>query len=198
MHKNIGALFSLLPKDVRIKRKLKQGIKFLDIGCGRGGLILKLAQEYQNSSFTGIDPIPFGIEAAKKEISKLGLDARVKAECLGCQELPYKDEFDIALILITLHEISPKVREKGLEKINQALKNDGILVIIDFSYPELERIEDFKNPKYERGILDQFRETCTGSVLLSANGQNELLRKAGFNTIKRNEFQGLDLIAAMR
>jgi len=40
-------------------------------------------------------------------------------------------------------------------------------------------LEDFRNPIYNYGILDQFHELCAGSVHLTVDQQNELLTAAG-------------------
>jgi len=162
---------------------LDGGIKFLDIGCGNGALIVQFAQAFANSKFIGVTPDIYGIEAAKATISRLGLEDRVNFEHMGAENLPYKDEFDMACMVVTLHEIPPDVREEVVAKTYQALKSDGYLMILDFPYPS--KLEDFRNPMYDYGILDQFYETCMGTVHLTNNEQNEILTKVGFKDIQR-------------
>ncbi len=64
-------LFRIFPKNEQLSQMLERGVRFLDIGCGRGDLIIQLAQNFQNSVFVGVDPNPYGIEEAKKIISQL-------------------------------------------------------------------------------------------------------------------------------
>jgi len=92
-------------------------------------------------------------------------------------------EFDMATMVVTLHEIPPDVRMRVLEKAYQALKGDGLLLILDFLYPS--KLEDFRNPMYDYGILDQFFETCAGFIHLSAPESEEMLTRVGFKNIQR-------------
>jgi SAM-dependent methyltransferase len=179
----LAFLFMILPKNEHLKELLDQGIKFLDIGCGNGTLIIQFAQAFAKSKFVGISPDIHGIEAAKATISHLGLEDRVSVENIGGQNLSYKDEFDMVSMVVTLHEISPDVRESVVEKAHQALKTGGYLLILDFPYPN--NLEDFRNPIYDYGILDQFYETIMGTVHLNNEEQNEILTRAGFKNIQR-------------
>jgi len=197
LHRGIvGLYFSMLPEDDPIKKMLNQGARFLDIGCGTGGFIILLAQTFKNSRFVGVDPISHGIETGKKTISKLGLEDQVSLEHLGGKEIRYNDEFDIVGMVVTFHEILPDVRVKVVEKAYQALKKDGKLFLIDFSYPE--KIEDFRNPLYEPGVIDQFDETCLGVIHLNVHEQNEMFTKIGFTNIQRLSIQGFDIITAAK
>ena len=186
----------MLPEDDPIKQMLNQGARFLDIGCGAGGLIIQLAQSFENSRFVGVDPVPHGVETGKRTISKLGLEDRVSLEHLGGEEITYNDEFDIVGMVITFHEILPGVRVQVVEKAYQALKKDGKLFLIDFSYPE--KIEDFKNPLYERGVIDQFDETLLGVIHLNVHEQNEMFTKVGFKNIQRTSMLGIDILTATK
>lgn len=166
-----------------ILQMLERGIRFLDIGCGRGDLIVQLARSFGNSVFVGVDPNTYGIEEAKNTISQLGLEKRVSVENVGGEDLPYSDEFDMASMVVTLHEIPPAVRVKVVEKAYRALKSDGQLLILDFSYPS--KLEDFRNPMYDFGILDQFFEAVVGVIHLNMDEQDEMLTKVGFKNIQR-------------
>jgi len=183
--KNTHLLFlsSIFPKNEHLNQMLERGIRFLDIGCGRGDFIIQLALNFQNSVFVGVDPNPYGIEEAKNTILQLGLEKRVSVEKIGGEGLPYSDEFDMASMVVTLHEIPPDVRIKVVEKAYRALKSDGQLLILDFSYPS--KLEDFRNPAYDYGILDQFYEVVIGTIHLNMNERNDLLTKVGFRNIQR-------------
>jgi ubiquinone/menaquinone biosynthesis C-methylase UbiE len=179
----LAFLFMIFPKNEHLKELLDKGIKLLDIGCGDGTLIAQFANAFENSEFVGINPDIYGIEAAKAKISQMGLEDRVSVENIGGEKIPYKDEFDMAIMVITLHEVSPDVRESVVEKTYKALKSGGYIMILDFPYPS--NFEDFRNPLYKYAILDQFYETTMGTVHLTNNEQNEILTKAGFKNIQR-------------
>jgi hypothetical protein len=63
------------------------------------------------------------------------------------------------------------------------LKNGGKLLVLDLVYPD--KLEDFRNPIYDYGVLDQFYEACIGTVHLSRQDQDDLLTKFGFKNIQR-------------
>ena len=179
----LAFFFMIFPKNDYLKQILDQGIRFLDIGCGKGDLIVQLAKAFGKSTFVGVDPNSHGIEEAITKISKLGLEKQVTVESIGGENLQYNNEFDIASMVVTLHEIKPEVRMKVVEKAYQALKSDGLLLILDFPYPS--KLEDFRNPMYDYAILDQFYETCAGFVHLSLPEYNEMLTKVGFKKIQQ-------------
>jgi ubiquinone/menaquinone biosynthesis C-methylase UbiE len=179
----LAFLFMIFPKNEHLKELLEKGIKFLDIGCGDGTLIVQFANAFENSKFVGINPDIHGVKLAKATISQMGFEERVRVEPIGGEELTYKDEYDMVSMVVTLHEISPDVRESVVEKAYQALKSGGHIMILDFPYPS--NFEDLRNPIYEYAILDQFYETAMGTIHLNNNEQNELLTKTGFKDIQR-------------
>lgn len=183
--KNIALafLFMIFPKNQPLKQLLEKGIRFLDIGCGNGSLVIQLAQAFGNSTFVGIGPDANGIKSARSSISELELKGRVSVEHVGGEKLPYEDEFDMVSMVVTLHEIPPAFRKKALENAYRALKRDGYLLVLDFPYPG--QLEDFRNPMYSYGVLDQFHEICAGSVHLTNEQQDEILSSTGFQNIQR-------------
>lgn len=176
-------LFMIFPKHEQLKQKLDQGVRFLDIGCGNGNLIIQLAQAFVNSTFVGIGPDDYGIKSAQKAIAELGLKERVSVEQLGGEGLTFKEEFDIASLVLTLHEIQPAIRENAVKNVYGALKKGGHLLVLDFPYPH--KLEDFRNPLYNYGILDQFYEIGLGYLHLDNKQQNEMLTAAGFKNLQR-------------
>jgi len=195
-HNYLNFYFKQLPNTNPIKQMLEKGSSFLDVGCGNGRLIIQLAKIFINSRFTGVDPSLSAINAARKSIEQLGLTERVFAENLGGEELVYKEEFEIAGMIVVFHEIIPNVRFKALENIYEALKKSGRIIIFDFSYPE--RIDDFKNPKYGSPIIHQFNETILGVKFLTLREQNEMLAKVGFTDIQRTRLGGIEVINALK
>ncbi|KKL28918.1 hypothetical protein LCGC14_2370350 [marine sediment metagenome] len=183
--KNIPLVFffMIFPKREHLKQSLEQGIKLLDIGCGNGNLIIQLAHKFSKSKFVGVNPDRFGIEAAKKTIAKLGLEQQITVENIAGEDLAQTEEFDMATMVVTLHEIPPEVRSKAIEKVYRALKSGGQFLILDLMYPST--LEDFRNPMYDYGVLDQFYEACMGTVHPNRQEQDDLLTKAGFKNIQR-------------
>ena len=63
----------ILPLIPEINDKLSNGIKVLDIGCGRGHAINLMGKAFPKSKFTGCDISREGISSAKEEAKNLGL-----------------------------------------------------------------------------------------------------------------------------
>jgi ubiquinone/menaquinone biosynthesis C-methylase UbiE len=179
---HLAFAFMIFPKNEALRQKLDQGARVLEIGCGRGALLTNLAQPFGKSTFVGVDPDSHGIEAARDKIAQMGLSERVSVENMGGEELQYEEEFDIVLMVVSLHEVRPEVRHRVLGKAYQALKTGGQIIILDFPYPS--KIEDFRNPMYDMAILEQFFEICLGFVHLNTQERNEMLAKAGFKDLQ--------------
>jgi SAM-dependent methyltransferase len=194
----LAFLFLVFPKNENLKHLLEEGIKFLDIGCGDGTLIINLAQSFPNSRFIGVGPDKYGVNEAEVKISQSGLEERVSVMNMGGEDIDFKDEFNMISMVLTLHEVDVTVREKLVQKGYDALTPGGHLLILDFPYPST--IEDFRNPIYDYGILDQCYEMCAGTKHLSSLEQDELLEKVGFINLQRMPIgKGMfDLIIAIK
>jgi SAM-dependent methyltransferase len=195
-HRYLNVYFKNLPSTNPIKQMLEKGSNFLDIGCGNGNLIIQLATLFTNSRFTGVEPSPYGINVARKNIEQLGLQDRVFVENLGGEELQYKEEFEIACMTVVFHEINPSVRFKALENIYNALKKGGTLIIFEPTYPE--SFDDLKNSNYGSVIIHQFNETSLGAVFLNITEQNEMFAKVGFKDIQRTSLGIIDIINTVK
>lgn len=179
---HLAFAFMIFPKNEDLRQRLEEGAKLLEIGCGRGMLLTQLAQAFGKSVFVGVDPDAHGIEAAKRRIVKGGLSERVSVENIGGEDLQYENEFDMVLMVVSLHEVRPEVRQKVVESAYRALKPGGQIIILDFPYPGT--IEDFRNPMYDMAILEQFFEICLGFVHLNTQERNEMLARAGFTNLQ--------------
>jgi len=181
-----------------LKDFLNKGARFIDIGCGSGNLIVELALAFPDSTFKGIDTDIHGLERAVSASHTLGIQENVSFEDLAAEELDCHEEFDVACMVATLHEILPADRFPALNNIHHALKTGGHLIILDFPYPE--KMEDFRDQRYGIGIIEQFFEAPSGIVHLCAAEQDNLLKQAGFNNIRRSDLNNgmFDLIMAVK
>ena len=185
--KSVSLIFlsMILPKYQALKRLMEKGIKFLDVGCGSGFFVVELAGAFKESKFVGIDPDIHGLTRAEETVMRLGLDQQISIEDMAAEEIPFEDEFDMISMVATLHEIPPEVRAEAVRRVYRALKKEGFLLILDFPYPG--SIEDFRNPRYDFGIIEQYFEAPQGILHLNAGQQNELLSGAGFKDIQRTD-----------
>jgi SAM-dependent methyltransferase len=175
----------VLPHNKALQVLLEQGIQFLDVGCGSGYLLIELAHAFPHSRFVGLDPDIHGISQVEEAIARFGLGDRLVVEDLAAQEMSYTDAFEMISLVATLHEIAPEVREQAVQSIYQALKAGGYLLILDFPYPGT--MEDFRNPRYNFGIVEQYFEAPQGMIHLTLEQQNDLLRRVGFKEIRHTD-----------
>jgi ubiquinone/menaquinone biosynthesis C-methylase UbiE len=192
-------LSMIFPARGELKKQLSDGVELLDIGCGSANLLIDFAHAFKRSRFVGIDSDVHGIEIAEGEIEEFGLTDRVHVENVNAEDMHFDEEFDVVSMVLTLHEILPESRPAALSKAHRALKKDGRIMILDYPYPG--RLEDFRNPRYEYGIMEQYFEAINGIVHISQQEQDELLLQAGFKDIERmpvSEGGMLDFITAVK
>jgi SAM-dependent methyltransferase len=176
-------LSMIFPQHAELQRQMETGCAFLDVGCGSGTLLIDLAGIFKKSHFFGMDPDPYGVEAAENSMTLLGLEDRIRVENGGGEEIKFDNKFEMAGLVLTLHEVLPEVRLEVLRKINHALKPGGKLLILDYPYPS--SLEEFRIPRYEYGIIEQYFEALSGIVHINREEQDTLLQKAGFTDISR-------------
>lgn len=109
----------------------KKGDTALDIGCGIGALSFKLATKC--SKVVGVDLSQRMISHAERKKLKMGA-TNVEFVCADAADLAamFPHEFDIATLVLFLHEIDEAVRQRVVESL---LSMSDRLIIADFSSP---------------------------------------------------------------
>ncbi len=99
--------------------------KVLEVCCGTG----KLLQEIERNGMeaTGIDVSPTMLDRAKKK--KRARNLRL----MDAEAMDFNEEFDAAIIQISLHEMSPATRNNVVNNMKRAIKQGGIVIISDFA-----------------------------------------------------------------
>ncbi len=102
------------------------GNHILEIGCGTGANL----ERYQQAGchVYGIDLSPSMIEVSR---NKLGGQADLR---LGsAAEMPFpNDFFDLSIAMLTLHEMSAKIRKAVIDEMIRVIKPEGSLLLVDF------------------------------------------------------------------
>ncbi|MBD2054663.1 class I SAM-dependent methyltransferase [Oculatella sp. FACHB-28] len=125
----VSALFDhVLPLIPGLTESLQQGIAVLDVGCGSGRALNKLAAAFPNSRFTGYD---FSEEAvahatADAQLRKLGnIEFQVKDAAM----IEERDRYDLITTFDAVHDqAKPDV---VLRNIHNALRSDGVYLMQD-------------------------------------------------------------------
>ncbi len=123
-----------------------EGMRLLDVGCGDGRLCYELSGK--GAELTGVD---YSVQAI----------AFARAFCPECRfdicdlmNLSYQEEFDIITMLEVLEHLPPDKISSVVEKLWQALKTNGRLVL---SVPTTKLPQDKKH--YQHFTLDRLLET---------------------------------------
>jgi 2-polyprenyl-3-methyl-5-hydroxy-6-metoxy-1,4-benzoquinol methylase len=128
----IAALFdAILPLIDGIEDRLETGIRVLDVGCGRGRALLKLAQRFPNSQFTGYDLSAEAIGWAREQAQQAGLsNVNFEARDLSdFDETAPPQAFEFITTFDAIHDQAKPLNV--LTGIRRALTNDGVYLAQD-------------------------------------------------------------------
>lgn len=108
-----------------VKKHQVQSI--LDIGCGEGGYLLKLAKKHPDLQLTGIEINKEVAESAKKSTADYDEVEIVQADI---HEYEPEKSFDHIMVNNLLHYINPEERQAFFNKITNITEENGTITII--------------------------------------------------------------------
>jgi len=179
-----------LPSLPDVQARLERGVEFADVGCGRGRAILRLAQEFPASSFTGYDVLASNIEAARAHAEHSGVAGRVSFEVLDASRgLPRK--FDVITTFDVVHDAADPLAL--LRSIREGLAEDGTYVCVDINCSH--RLEENRGPlgALFHGVSLLYCMTTSlanggaglGTLGLHEHRLQEYAAAAGFRAVRR-------------
>ena len=128
----LPALFdAILPLAPELPARLEAGIRVLDLGCGRGRVLLKMAQRFPASQFVGYDLSAEAIDWARARTSELGL-ANLEFEVRDLSDFDQTAEpaaFDFIATFDAIHDQAAPLNL--LKGIHRSLKADGVYLAQD-------------------------------------------------------------------
>lgn len=180
----------ILPAVPGLIERLTAGISVLDVGCGRGRAIAKLAQLFPASQFTGYDigedVIAFA-QAQTRELANVQFLAQDATQITEC------DRYDLITTFDAIHDQArPDI---VLRNIHRALRSDGVYLMQDIRASS--RVDQNLDYPLAPFLYTMSCMHCM-TVSLAAGGMGlgamwgrekaiELLRAAGFQNIDRKE-----------
>jgi ubiquinone/menaquinone biosynthesis C-methylase UbiE len=102
----------------------------LDIGCGPGNVVIKLAGIHPKAHFYCIDPSPNMIKLARKNIDRNYLDSRITAITGSSRSIPFDQKFDAIISSFSYHHW--KDRDQSLKTLPGLLSKGGFLTIFEY------------------------------------------------------------------
>lgn len=123
----------ILPLVPGLTDRLAAGIRVLDLGCGRGLIMTRLAELYPKSRFTGMDLSPEAIAYARGEASKKALKNInfIAIDLSNFDETAQPESFDFITTFDAIHDQAKPL--SVLNGIHRALKTGGIYLMQDIS-----------------------------------------------------------------
>jgi SAM-dependent methyltransferase len=146
------------------------GLRYLDVGCGKGELLHLLQADFKHGAGCDVS------SEMMREISQVtGIETRVQKDPL---QIPFGDaEFDLVTAVCVYHHVPPAARRTLTGEIRRVLKPGGVFCMIEHN--------PF-NP-VTRLIVSRTRVDA-GAILLRATDARQLAAEAGFAPLEQDYF----------
>jgi arsenite methyltransferase len=114
--------------------------RVLDLGCGRGAVLLMAAKLLPNGKAVGVDlwkasdQSGNALEVTQRNAKREGVADRIELATGDMRDLPFADAaFDVVVSSLAIHNITDEAgRAKAIEEAVRVLKPGGRLAIADF------------------------------------------------------------------
>lgn len=120
----------LVPMLPGLADRLERGADVLDIGCGSGEALERLARRYPKSRFTGYDLSPEAVDRGRARMRAAGLK-NVTLECRNAAEPFGRERYDWITTFDAIHDQAAP--DAVLRHIHAALKYDGWYLMQEIS-----------------------------------------------------------------
>lgn len=190
-----------LLKHVVDKMERKGHIKILEIGSGKGRVLLDVAKLNSSKiselvSWTLFEPVDSVYKLLLKNISDLKSGTKLNYNINVTNTLGVDSNYDIIFFANILHELTPNVVSYYFERIQNLLKNDSEVIIIEL-YPLLTP-EYFSVPYKQYEMEKMFRQLSWSVSSDRLNIKNakvdaywSVLRKKNKDIISQDEILSL-------
>ena len=119
----------ILPLVPGLVARLEQGIDVLDLGCGRGLILNRLARLFPASRFTGIDLSSDAVAFANAESAGLDNLTFIARDLSDFDQWAAPESYDLVTTFDAIHDQARPLNV--LKGIHRTLKDDGIYVMQD-------------------------------------------------------------------
>jgi 2-polyprenyl-3-methyl-5-hydroxy-6-metoxy-1,4-benzoquinol methylase len=182
----------ILPLVAGLTDRLEQGIHVLDLGCGRGRILHRLATLYPKSRFTGIDLSEEAIAYARAQAMDLDNVEYIVRDLSDFHETADTEVFDFIATFDAVHDQAKPLNV--LKGIHRALKADGVYLMQDISGTSHVH-KDIAHPIGTLLYTISCMHCMTVSLAQGGEGlgamwgeekTREYLQRAGFRSVKTN------------
>jgi 2-polyprenyl-3-methyl-5-hydroxy-6-metoxy-1,4-benzoquinol methylase len=110
--------------------RLTSGIDVLDVGCGSGRALIRLAEQFPSSRLVGLDFSDEAVERAATEAQRRNL-SNIRFEMRDATELEESEGYDLITTFDAIHDQAYPARV--LTAIRDALRPDGVYLMQDIA-----------------------------------------------------------------
>lgn len=146
----------------------------LDVGCGGGRTISKLAEIAAEGNVFGVDYSPESVAASRKTNAKWIDAGRVEIQEGSVSHLPFPDGIFDLVTAVETHFFWPDL-PGDMREVFRVLKPGGTLIII---------AEVYAGGQTKVGKLAERCSHVTGMKLLTVDEHRELFEKTGFSNVQ--------------
>jgi SAM-dependent methyltransferase len=164
---------------------IRQRDTILDVGCGGGKTVAKLADRASGGRIYGIDYAPASVAAARKTNRKYVNTGRVIIQEASVSALPFADNtFDLVTAIET--HFWWQDLTAGMQEVFRVLKPGGRMAVI----------AEFYNGGRHAKYADRFAQWTTMAIL-DVDQHKAMFAEAGFSEIQVDEEAGRGWICAL-
>lgn len=162
-----------------LAEKLRAGARIVDIACGSGAGLIRLAREYPGCSIVGVDGDRHSLDRARRAVDDAGLADRIELVNSPLEELELNEPAALVINNISMHECRDVDRVTA--NVLRGLQPGGWFVISDFDFPE--NVEGLRSVPGRVMCGIQYFEAQIDDQLLPRTAYDELLARHGFADI---------------
>ena len=107
------------------------GHRVLDIGCGTGGLVVRLRQSRADVDVVGLDPDPNALARARRKSEAARVSVHLDRGFSDRMSYPHRS-FDRVLSSFMFHHLSSEAKAQTLAEVRRVLRPGGSLHLVDF------------------------------------------------------------------
>jgi len=119
---------SWIPALTGIEKRLQEGARVADVGCGHGASTILMAKAYPQSTFVGFDYHAGSIDTARKRAAQAGVSDRIKFDVAKSKDYPGRD-YDLVTFFDCLHDMGDPVGAAA--HVRDTLAPDGSWMIVE-------------------------------------------------------------------
>lgn len=162
--------------------KFEEGDRVLDIGCGGGAALHRMAQQIRSGHLTGVDYSEVSVRESMKTNEKEILDGKMDILQASVEKLPFAEESFDKILTVESFYFWPDPAQ-NLKEVRRVLKRGGVFLLASEIYQK-------------EGLTPEVLENIREYQLYTPTKEEyeKLFTQAGFSSVKLHTREGFDWI----